>query len=158
MARLHPASVNSLRIFTYYNGREASVVLAWLKAGRGGSIVDNGSAGGMLAAVDIDTGIVISDARDEDNRTYPVHPDTGAVFKGMQLEDWEEVTAMAKELAAIVPEVRLVGWDIALSRDHGWQLIEGNRLGMFNLLQVPTQKGMRKDFEKRIGWKKKPEL
>jgi len=54
----------------------------------------------------------------------------------------DEAVKMIKELALIVPEVRYVGWDIALT-DKGWVLIEGNDKGMFVGIQKTTQKGFR---------------
>ena len=38
---------------------------------------------------------------------------------------WDELVAFAKEIAMVVPEQRIVGWDLALSVD-GWVIIEGN--------------------------------
>ena len=147
---IHPQSVNSLRIVTYCNKGETRLVCAWLKAGKGTSIVDNG---GLLAAVDLETGIVTTDARDKYDHDYPCHPDTGFRFLGAQIPRWEEVVQMAKDMAAELPEVRLIGWDIALSAEKGWQLIEGNSHGMFNVLQVATRKGMREEFETAVEWK-----
>lgn len=79
---------------------------------------------------------------------------TDCQFKGFQVPRWEEAISTAKEAAMVLPKARLVGWDIALSREKGWQIIEGNSLGMFNVLQVGTQKGMRDDFEASIEWHK----
>jgi len=151
-ASIHPESINSLRIFTYNNGTEASIVCAWLKAGRGSAVIDNGSSGGMLAAIDCSTGTVCSPARDENNTTFHTHPDTGFVFQGFKIDRWEEAVAIAKEMSGILPGMRCIGWDIALSAEKGWQIIEGNAFGMVNVLQVATQKGMRKDFLNSVEW------
>ncbi len=152
MSAIHPESVNSLRVFTYFDDVDAHIVCAWLKAGRGEAVVDNGSTGGIVAAIDIDTGIVSTHAHDEANRTFITHPDTGFVFKDTQIECWGEAVSMAKEAAKQIPEVRCIGWDIALSKDKGWQLIEGNSWGMFTVLQIATRKGMRSDFEAAVEW------
>lgn len=154
LSGIHPESVNSLRIFTYYNDVEVKLLCAWLKAGRGTAVIDNGTAGGMLAAIDCETGIVTTPARDELNNTFEKHPDTGFVFPGFQIEAWEEAVAMVKEMALLLPSVRCIGWDIVLSADRGWQVIEGNAHGMFNVLQVATKKGMRREFLNIIEWDK----
>lgn len=153
-AQIHPESVNSLRIFTYTDPHyaESRVVLAWLKAGRGDAVIDNGSSGGILASIDHKTGIVTTPARNEANETFERHPDTGFPFVGYQIEDWESAFTLAKEAAAKLKDVRIVGWDIARSSDKGWQIIEGNAYGMFNLVQATTQTGMRREFLREIRW------
>lgn len=58
---------------------------------------------------------------------------------GFTIPRWEEVVAMAKELATIVDGNRYAGWDLALT-DNGWVMIEGNARGQF-VWQIPLQKG-----------------
>lgn len=70
IAKLHPTSVNTLRIITIRNKDEIIVWHPLLRIGRGGSIVDNALSGGIFACVDKDTGIVVSKAYDEDGNTY----------------------------------------------------------------------------------------
>ena len=153
MKAIHPQSVNSIRIFTYLTSvGEPTIVCAWLKAGQGDAVIDNGTAGGVLAAIDHKTGIVYTDAADEANHVYPTHPDTGFVFKGFQIPRWEELIRIVLELSSMFPGTPLVGWDVALSKDRGWQLIEGNHCGMISLIQVPTKKGFRKQIETAIEW------
>ena len=149
---IHPESVNSLRIFTFFDDIEPRVVIAWLKAGRGSAVIDNGSSGGFVAAIDIETGTVTTPLRNEANETFEKHPDTGVPIVGFRIEGWEEAVRIVKETALMLKGVRIVGWDIALSADKGWQIIEGNAYGMFNVLQVGTQKGMRREFLKDIEW------
>lgn len=151
---IHPQSVNSLRVFTYHDDTDAHILCAWLKAGRGGAVVDNSFSGGMLAAVDERTGVVASHARDEKNNTFEKHPDTGFVFKGYQIPRWDEVVEIVKAAACVLPCVKCIGWDITLSVDKGWQIIEGNGYGYITLIQAATQTGMRQKFLKSIEWER----
>ncbi len=153
-ASIHPESVNSLRIFTYYDGVAPKVVVAWLKAGRGSAVIDNSSSGGVLAAIDVKTGIVTTPARNEANETFEKHPDTGFPFVGFEVVGWEDAVRTVKEAALLLKGVRIVGWDIALSADKGWQIVEGNAYGMFNVVQVATRQGMRRQFLKDVEWRK----
>ena len=73
-------------------------------------------------------------------------------FVGYQIEDWEGAFELAKAAGRKLKDVRVVGWDIARSSDKGWQIIEGNAYGMFNVAQVATQKGMRREFLDEIRW------
>lgn len=155
MRAIHPQSVNSVRFFTYVKtSGEPRFVCAWLKAGQGDAIVDNGTAGGVVAAIDIETGIVYTDAADEGSHVFPVHPDTGFVFKGFQIPRWEELKGMMLELAPAFPGTPLIGWDVALSKDRGWQVIEANSNGMINIIQIATKTGCRKQVEAAIEWDK----
>lgn len=153
-SQIHPESVNSIRIFTYVNESDVSVVCAWLKAGQGSAVIDNGGAGGMVAAIDEKTGIVTTDAANENAQVFSVHPDTGFVFKGFQIPKWDELIDMAKEIALMLPDAHLVGWDCALSEDKGWQLIEGNKMGQIVVAQVATKRGMLKELTQKFEWDK----
>lgn len=152
--QINPGCVNTVRIFTYFNGMDTNIVCAWMKAGRANAVVDNAGAGGMLAAIDETTGIVITGAADEQGGVYPVHPETGFVFKGFQIPQWDEAINIVKTMASHLPGVAMIGWDLALSADKGWQVIEGNEGGQVNLIQIPHKKGMLNELTERFEWKK----
>lgn len=150
---IHPSSVNSVRIYTYINTHgEPTLVMSFIKAGQHGAIIDNVGPGGMLAAVDVDTGIIYTDAADEMGNVFSAHPDTGFVFKGFQIPRWEELKKMVLEIAPIFPGVRMIGWDVALSKDRGWQVIEGNVRGDYSVNQIVTKTGLRKQIEAAFEW------
>ena len=152
--KINPGCVNTVRVFTYFNGEDVKIVCAWLKAGRGSAVVDNAGAGGMLAAIDEATGIVTTGAADEHGGNYPIHPDTGFVFKGYQVPFWKEALQITKTMAMQLPGVPMIGWDLALSADKGWQVIEGNEGGQLNLIQIPHKKGMLEELTERFEWKR----
>ena len=153
-AQIHPESVNTVRVFTYFNGSETRIVCAWLKAGIGSAVVDNGGAGGMLAAIDDKTGVVYTDAADEAGNVYAAHPDTGFVFNGFQVPMWNELVSIVSQMAPKLPGVPMIGWDLALSEEKGWQVIEGNEMGQIFLIQIPARRGMRKELTERFEWDK----
>lgn len=151
LSDLHPESCNSIRIFTYNSGSDIRFLCAWLKAGTGSAIVDNGGAGGVVAAINMETGIVDYDAANEAGVSFECHPDSGIPFKGFQIQDWTALKKMAKKAATAFPKVRLIAWDIAHG-EKGWQLIEGNSQGQMWIYQLSSGKGMRKDMEELLGW------
>lgn len=153
MAAFHPASVNTVRVVTYLGiDGEARIVCAYLRAGRGGSIVDNAASGGVLAAVDPSTGIVSADASGEAGDRYACHPDTGLPFKGFQVPEWSALVDVASRCAKRLPCVRLIGWDMALSERRGWIVVEANCQAQFNAVQASTRRGIRDRFERDIEW------
>ena len=90
---------------------------------------------------------VITDGFNERGSHFPVHPDSGVVFKGSILPEWKQLLTIAEEAASELPGVKVIGWDFAHT-DKGWVMVEGNAMSQIEVLQIPMQKGMRKDFER----------
>jgi hypothetical protein len=117
MAAFNPSSVNTYRIWVR-EGRDGRgyVRLAYLRMGRAGAIVDNQSAGGIVAPVNLDSGI-ISAALDglPERRTFPCHPDHGAPIAGQPAPLWQESRQLAATVLELFPGLRFAGVDVAVS-------------------------------------------
>ena len=74
---------------TLYDNGKVHILWPWMKVGRAGSFVDNSGSGGMGVAIDIETGKLNSSGKDENGNVFDKHPDTGLIFKGYELPDWE---------------------------------------------------------------------
>lgn len=135
MAKLHPASVNTLRIVTDRVGDTVHIAYIVVKIGTGGGFCDNSGQGGVICRVDEKTGTICSVATDDYFHVYETHPDTGIRFEGYKLPMLTEAIALAKEAALVVPEITHVGWDVALTPD-GPVLIEGNDYPGTDLCQL----------------------
>lgn len=157
MAELHPESVNTIRVIPFMKN-DGTVIIHYpfLKIGQNESFVDNGGAGGILASIDAETGIIISDGMDEKLNTYKKHPNTKTKIKGFRLPDWEEVKKLASKLVKENPSARYVGWDFAHTT-RGWVVVEGNGKTMFVGQQMPLNKGIKKELEELIDWKNVPD-
>ena len=157
MARLHPQSVNTMRIATELVGDEVYVAYISVKMGRGDCHCDNSGQGGVLCRVDPETGKIVSDATDDYFNVYDRHPDTGVVFKGYQLPIVQEAVAMVKEAAHVIPSVRHIGWDVAITPE-GPAIIEGNDFPGTDLCQLtpfcPDKTGLWPFYKKILGLKK----
>ena len=125
LAALHSASVNTLRVVTDWVGTEVHISYVLLKIGRGGAPCDNTGCGGMFCRVDASRGIVISDATDDFRNVFSEHPETHQAFFGLKIPHFAEALLLAVRCAALAPEVRHIGWDIAITPD-GAELVEGN--------------------------------
>ena len=148
---ISPYTLNTLRINTFVdvNG-EPNVLAAAIRLGRGGNAVDNYAAGGLLASIDVGSGVIITDAVDKSHAKYTVHPDSLKEIKGVKIPQWDEIIETVKELAMVVPEVRNVGWDIALAEDGTVEPIEGNDDCDLDIMQEPDQVGKRHLYEKYV--------
>lgn len=145
MARFHPASVNTIRCATFLKEGEVHILFTFLRIGRSGSIVDNGGAGGFIAYVDTETGIIVTPGRTEAGLEAIIHPDTGAQILGVSIPRWEEMKALVREMALTMPEQPYISWDLALTED-GWVMVEGNSAGQFVGPQYTLRRGMRREL------------
>ena len=141
----HPRSVNTIRVPAFSTNDGVVINGVFFRCGKGDSIVDNGGAGGILVAVDERTGVLTTKGMDEMGNVYLRHPDSGVLFPGYQLPDWNQLVEMVSELMKIVPEVKYTGWDLAHT-ENGWIVVEGNFRGQF-VGQIPLQKGLNKQIK-----------
>lgn len=135
MARLHPQSVNTMRILTDRVDGVTHIAYITVKMGCGDGVCDNSGQGGILCRVDPDTGKIISPATDDYFRVYDKHPDTGIELVGYQLPLVPEAIELAKKAAEVFPKVAHTGWDMAITPD-GPAIIEGNDFPGTDLCQL----------------------
>ena len=155
MAAIHPASVNTLRIPTVIlSGRSGTPELRLfhpsLRTGRGGSLTDNFSAGGISALIDPDSGLVFTDGADKRGGRWERHPDSGIRFRGFQIPEWDRAVALVRRAALSVPGNHYCGWDLALSADCGWCIVEANSTAQMGAMQIVTRTGRRAELEALI--------
>ncbi len=137
MASLHPGSVNTVRPLTL----KGKFVAATVRMGVGGAFVDNGSAGGIFAMVDVDTGIVTSFGATVSGQRFLRHPTTGVTIPGFQIPQWDAVKKLVAEVTAMTPELVAIGWDVAVTPD-GPVLVEGNDHPGPQIMQGAGPRGM----------------
>jgi len=124
MATLCPTSVNTVRIATLLGEKQQGILYAFLRIGNG-KVMDNVDCGGMAARVDLASGLLLTVAADKQGHVFTHHPMTNTPIVGFQLPFFEEAKAMCEEAMQIVPQLRYVAWDVALTQ-KGPRLIEGN--------------------------------
>jgi hypothetical protein len=119
LARLHPWSVNTARVWTYQKEMgKWEVFAALLRMGVGKAVVDNTSAGGITARIDVRTGELSAAIDEEPERgMFRKHPTTGAPIEGVVLPIWEDVLDLAVRASEVFPYFRLLALDIAFGRD-----------------------------------------
>lgn len=131
LSELYSNSVNSLRIFTFYDGKKSHFLQAILKVGNNG-VIDNFSSGGMYAFVD-DKGVVITPAIDKNDNIYGIHPVSKKQILGFKVPLFDEAIKLVLEAAKELPQIKYIGWDVAIS-EKGPCIIEGNSYpGVFQI-------------------------
>lgn len=132
MKSLHPSSVNTVRVITFFDGETVHIMETVLKIGNNGSHLDNFGAGGMYTVLS-DEGTVIYPAFDKHANAYSVHPLSGAQLIGFQIPLFDKIVETLDRAARVVPEIQYVGWDVAIGEEEP-ALIEGNfNTGVFQM-------------------------
>ena len=152
MAVLHPASVNSVRMHTMNLGD--GDIRFWyplVRIGVHGNFLSSGGAGGILACINMCTGIVETDGFDEFGITTVIHPDTHIPIKGIKIPRWRQLCDKAIEMAERVPTLRYVGWDFVYDKDKEWIVMEGNENAEI-ASQFICHRGEREEMEYLIGF------
>ncbi len=144
IADYSPEALCTVRIVTMRRRDSVSVLAASFRMGRGQSLVDNASAGGIFAAVELSTG-VLSAARgfapDRCHFRHDRHPDTGARIQGRRIPCWPEILGLASNAHSLTRKLSFVGWDVAVTPE-GPVLMEANLGWSADLLQMPLCQGL----------------
>jgi len=128
---IHAGSLNTIRLLTIRPGadQDAFVAAAMHRFGAAATgPVDNFSAGGLVAEVDLNSGELSSAARIGPGNLLqfgPDHPDSGVCIEGVHVPWWDEAKALVLRLCDMLPQLDYVGWDVAIT-EQGPVVIEGN--------------------------------
>lgn len=129
--KIYPDAVNTLRLFTFYDGKKAYVLNSVFKIGNGG-VTDNFSSGSMYTFVD-DNGVVICPAIDKDDNYFETHPITKEKILGFEIPMYKDACKLVMEASKVVEDVKYIGWDVAIT-PKGPVIIEGNSYpGVFQM-------------------------
>ncbi len=125
---IYKYSVNTIRFDTYIDKHDQIHILsAFMRFGRGGNVVDNGSSGGFYVSVDLKEGKLKGKSHQlmkYGGEQLISHPDTNVVFDGFEIPFFKEASDLIKKAVLHIPD-RIIGWDIAIS-PNGPVIIEGN--------------------------------
>jgi len=149
MSSFHPTSVNTVRFPTIRNKDGIHLFHPLLRTGVGGGIIDNASGGGIFALINPKRGIVYTEAKDEKGNTFLSHPDSGVIYPGFQIPDWEQAIELVNSLSMVMQEQHYVGWDLAHT-DKGWIMVEGNPRGQIIMMQLFYRNGFKKEVDELI--------
>lgn len=137
--KIYPFSTNTMRIITLVDAKgEAHAIYGVFKMGINGRVVDNY---GLHGPVDLETGVFMYPAHSGDTtagRHYTEHPYSHIPLVGMKVPYAVEALRFAEKAALVVPQMRYVGWDVALT-PKGPAIIEGNNYCAHDFWQLPGQ-------------------
>jgi len=123
-AKLHPESVNTIRIMTLIINGEVKTLDASFRIGVGSSRVDNASSGGIYCGIN-DDNTLTKFGYDAFGKKFKKHPD-GGKFSELNFSFMNKVRKLVQEAAQRFPHFRLIGWDIAIDEHNNPVIIEAN--------------------------------
>ena len=147
LSSLNRDSVNTIRVNSVYKDGRTTITSAVLRMGNGSKPTDNFSAGGMVSAVDLKTGIVISPAIDGVNREFLIHPYSGTQIIGFRIPEWDKVLATVTEAHQLIPDLHYIGWDVVVTDDGGITFMEANTQSGVLLQQGPMLQGKKQLYD-----------
>jgi hypothetical protein len=111
-------SINTIRIVTMQT-RDGDILIlgAFMRFGVGESLIDNTSQGGIKVGIDINTGNFMDTAYDKKGFQYNEHPTSKYRFQGFCVPFWTEVIELAKDVQINLAYNKLLGQDIAITKN-----------------------------------------
>jgi len=127
---INPYSVNTIRIETFVDkDKNAHLLCARLRVSSNKNFMDNVSSGGIFVGIDLETGELHKEGYTDFSKynatTYLQHPLTGFIFERFPVPYFSQVKELAAKAASLLPEAKVMGWDIAIL-PAGPVILEGN--------------------------------
>jgi len=130
LSKLNPFSLNTIRFDTFIDkdGR-VDVISGYIRMSINKNYVDNICLGGCQVGIDLRTGRLKKEGYSTLSyygvRILKSHPVTETIFEEVVIPYFDEAKELVLEAASLIPGLRIVGWDVAIS-ESGPILIEGN--------------------------------
>jgi hypothetical protein len=147
-------ALGTVRVVTVLVGGQVQVPFAYLKIPVGNNAFDafnHGTSGNLMASVDVANGRLGPAWAPSQKSRYraqvcQAHPDTGVAIEGFCVPNWLDVLQVTAQSARAFPELRTLGWDVAVTSD-GIFLLEANHHWDPHALQVLLRRGLRPAME-----------
>ncbi len=150
-------ALSTARVNTCFTPEGPEILFSVLRLARGSNQTDNfndGRNGNMVAEIDIASG-KLGPARGSLSKDYPcmssfsVDPDTGHPIAGRLVPYWEEIKALLLKSQATLPELKTLGWDVAIT-NQGPFIVEANSNYGGESTQVAYGRGLKPVFIDRL--------
>lgn len=124
---LGTTALSTFRVFTMIDRKgEVHILKAKYRVGTGDAITD--TADGCVAyPISIKYGVIEGPGINEvlNSKQYFYHPGCDKLVVGMKIPMWEQVLEVVTKAAKMIPQIRYIGWDLAIT-NNSVEIIEGN--------------------------------
>lgn len=135
---IYDKTTNTIRIISVRDKEtnECKVINAVQRIGTKETIpVDNGSRGGLVAKIDIDSGKLTAAKSIQKICDFTHHPDSNSQIEGIVIPNWKNIKKEIISLMEKLPYIYFVAWDVLLTED-GICIIEANSSSGINIIQM----------------------
>jgi hypothetical protein len=152
---IFPGSLNSVRVMTLTDPESGEPFIPFAVHRFGADCTapfDGFPNGGVIAPIEVGTGrlgTVVRFRQGEGRRLLDAHPDTGAPMTGVAIPGWQAICSELLALAARMPFLPYVGWDVVVT-DDGFLINEGNSRPSLRVLQAAGGPLLRDDRVRRF--------
>lgn len=125
--KIYSKSVNTIRVVVINNGDGTYCIpIAVHRFGTSKSgVVDNLCRGGIVASIDVNTGVLGNAYSYYSIDPFEKHPDTKEQIKGIKVPNWDLIKEKLLDVSTKFPYINLMAWDV-VSTEDGFSIIEGN--------------------------------
>jgi hypothetical protein len=140
--RVFPDATNSIRVLTMwdYDANRPFVPVAIHRFGSEHSApTDNWSGGGFATSVDLDSGRLSSALQYRHDGTLVTrdrHPATETSFENVRIPGWQSIRSELLEMARDYSYLPYVGWDVVVTDNGEFSVIEANNCTGVKMLQA----------------------
>lgn len=151
MSRIYPTSINTLRIDTVRNLKNGEIHLwpSMMRMGAFGSHIDNGSQGGIMVNIDLETGVLndygYRESHFDGGGIFYEHPNTKVKFNSFEVPFFKEAVEKCVFFHSMLKDIHSIGWDVVITPD-GPAFIEGN--DDWEILDAQLGGGVRNLYER----------
>ena len=136
--QLYDKTTNTIRFITMrdIDTHEMKVFRAVQRIGRKETIpVDNGSKGGLVANIDLETGMLSEAKCLKELGSWEIHPDSGNPIKGVVIPNWNGIKKEILDVCKKIPYMDFMAWDLLIT-EEGPCVIEINTSSGINIIQL----------------------
>ncbi len=138
---LYPDSPNTLRVLTMVDpdsGEPFVAAVAHRIGTERSAPLDNWSRGGLSADIGAsgDLGSAVQYPYDGHRERHTSHPDTGVPIAGVEIPGWPAIREGILDIAASCSQIPYVGWDLVVTGEGEFTVIEGNNCSGVRVFQV----------------------
>ena len=135
---IYAKTANTIRLITVRDKKTNSIKVlhAVQRIGVKETIpVDNGSKGGLIAKIDLETGKLSAARSLHNNKIYQTHPDSNNQIEGVIIPNFAKIKAEVSSVMEKLPYLYFIAWDLLVT-DKGVYVLEANSSSGVNIIQV----------------------
>lgn len=137
LAVFNPDSINTVRLMTFFDGKQHSLLSAALRFGREGEYLDNQNSGGLVIGIDPKNGVAKEKAYLKTFESFREHPDSGIILKERPIPSFKKAIEQCLKIHLSLPYYRLISWDVVIDEAGSPIILEINASGQdINLHQL----------------------